>query len=145
MAGVAHQWLLLWACRKMTSDGYAVTHYDGPTPHGGVWNSLPRPYSVGGLRPDGLGSHAATGELALVEAKTALDIMTPHSLTQMRVFGGKFWNGELCRLYLAVPHTCVEILDRALVRTGLVSSVTIIRIHVPECLLKDPMEWRAND
>ena len=48
----------------MAADGFLVAGCDGSVPQGGLWNTLPRPPEVAGVRPDAYGIAPETGKLA---------------------------------------------------------------------------------
>ncbi len=123
----------------MTRDGFVLTGLDGPAPYAGVWNRLPQPFSIAGVRCDASGTVPATGEIAVGEAKTADDLDTEHSRRQLRVFGGLVdkRSGALCRLYIAVPWSAVYELDRTLIATGLIGARHVIRLHIPDVMLEE--------
>jgi hypothetical protein len=139
MPSNCHQSLLLWIARKMTADGFVVAACDGSMPQGGVWNDLPPPPEVDGVRPDACGIAPATGQYAFGEAKTYQDIDTAHTRRQLRVFerlvgrGGKIE----CRLYIAVPRSASSVLDRVLGQVGLLGAPQLVRLHIPDCLVVD--------
>lgn len=137
--GLAHQTLLLWAARRMHADGYVVAGFDGTAPQGGNWNLLRAPFKLGGYRPDAWGVTPDSALLAFAEAKTAADILNRHTLEQLRIFGAvKMKSGSNpCALYVAVPREQASKLDAALNAAGLLNAAHIIRMHVPEALLRD--------
>lgn len=139
MPSRAHQHLLLWVARRMTRDGVVLTGFDGPAPYAGAWNRLPHPFSIAGVRCDASGVVPETDEIVVGEAKTADDLATEHSHRQLRVFGGLVdkRSGALCRLYIAVPRSAVYELDRALIATGLIGAPHVVRLHIPDVLLKE--------
>ena len=139
MATIAHQWLVAWIARKMTSDGYIVAGFDGPTPHGWVWNARPRPTILENVRPDIWAMEGQRGEVAVGEAKLFDDIDTRHTREQLRVFGHLRERRALrrCQLYLAVPRSGVFELDRVLRHVGMLGAEHVKRLHVPDCFLKD--------
>lgn len=139
MPSAAHQHLLLWVARRMTRDGIVLTGFEGPAPYAGVWNRLPPPFSIAGVRCDASGVVPVTDEIAVGEAKTADDLATEHSHRQLRVFGGlrDKRSGALCRLYIAVPRSAVYELDRALIATGLIGARHVVRLHIPDVLLEE--------
>src|SRR5262245_47786966 len=73
---ITHQWLLVWAARRMTKDGFVVSGFDGRAPRGEEWSSLPRPFLHQGVRADAWGQHARDQLIAFGEAKTFGDIDT---------------------------------------------------------------------
>src|SRR5256885_7529567 len=99
MPTTTHQWLLLWAARRMTRDGFVLGGFEGPAPHGGVWNALPPPFELHGYRPDAWGL-SESGEIGFAEAKTFDDIDTEHTRAQLSVFGFCRMRGSraLCRI-----------------------------------------------
>jgi len=134
-----HQSLLLWVARKMTVDWFVLSGCDGSMRQGGVWNELPPPPEVHGVRPDACGIAPTTGEYAFGEAKTEWDIETPHTRKQLEVFG-HLRNREgttMCRLYFAVPRSAAGALDRVLGDVGLLGARHVIRLHIPDCLVMD--------
>jgi hypothetical protein len=139
MISIAHQWLLLWIARKMTADGFVLVACDGKIPQGGLWNALPRPSEFAGVRPDACGFAPNTGELAFGEAKTFQDIDTLHTRKQLSVFGRFPSQGGTgrCRLYIAVPRSATVTLDQLLGQLGLLGASHIVRLHIPDCFLKD--------
>lgn len=119
----------------MTADGYAVISKDGDVP--GIATTLPLPPILKHLRPDACGLDPTTGRFALGEAKTAADIMTPHTRSQLRVFANTIHksDGARCRLYLAVPRSASVTLDRVLDTVGLLGAPQVVRLHIPDCLI----------
>lgn len=141
MPSLQHQWLLLWVARKLTHDGYVLRRYEGPTPQGGLWNHLELPFGFQGYRPDAWAIHMDSGQIAIGEAKSASDILSHHTLAQLRVFGHakQRSTGERCPLYVAVPRSAANVLDQALKRTGLIGSSHVHRLHIPDSLLGVPL------
>lgn len=123
----------------MTSDGYKVRAYDGPTPQGGVWNSLPVPSTIGNIRPDVWGVIPNTHALALGEAKTASDLCSAHTRQQLNVLRNLLEKQQdwTVKVYVAVPRSAVQDLDRALIATGLIANRQVVRLHIPDCLLSE--------
>jgi hypothetical protein len=144
MASVAHQWLLVWASRRMEADGFAVAGFDGEAPQGGRWNAMPAPFALAGLRPDAWGVRDDDALLAFAEAKTADDIDNAHTRKQFAAFAracvGAGGESRRCPLYVAIPRSAAHLLDRVLARIGLAGASNIIRIHVPDILLEDGHE-----
>jgi hypothetical protein len=140
MPSTAHQTLLLWIARKMVSDGFRLTGYDGPTPYGGAWNLLPPPFEIAGVRCDACGLASDTWEIGVGEAKTSDDLASEHTKRQLRVFGHLVHkeSGAPCRLYIAVPRSAVYALDHALIKTNLIGARHIIRLHIPDAMLEEP-------
>lgn len=141
MAGVAHQWLLVWASRRMEADGFAVAGFDGQAPQGGDWNDMPPPLAIAGLRPDAWGVRQKDSLFAFAEAKTAGDIDNAHTRAQLAAFARARMSAKgesrRCPLYIAIPRSAAHLLDRVLAATGLSGAPNIIRIHVPDILLQD--------
>jgi hypothetical protein len=137
MPSAAHQTLLLWAARKMACDGFMVVGYEGRSAQGGFWNALSAPPALAGVRPDAWGR--GNTRIAFAEAKTAADIDTAHTRSQLRVFARIRATGteEACRLYLAIPRSAAPALDCVLAELGLVGAPGIVRIHVPDVLLME--------
>jgi len=129
----------------MSVDGLRVTSYDGPTPQGGLWNSLPSPFTVAGVKPDLWAVDGNKSLVAVGEAKTAADVCNAHTAVQLAVFGRLAYRGtsRRCPLYIAVPHSAARSLDRVLAFTGLAGAPNIIRIHVPDVLLETRARVRS--
>lgn len=144
MASAAHQWLLVWASRRMESDGFVVSGFDGRARQGGRWNAMPAPFALAGLRPDAWGVRANDALMAFAEAKTADDIDNAHTRKQLAAFAGARVTAEgesrRCPLYIAIPRSAAHLLDRVLARIGLAGASNVIRIHVPDILLEDGQE-----
>jgi hypothetical protein len=139
MYSSSHQALVLWILRKMVADGFVPSGCDGSVPQGGLWKSLPRPLVFAGVRPDAFGVATSTGEYAIGEAKTAMDIDTLHTRKQLTVFGRiRAEHGKSpCRLYLAVPRSSAPTLDRVLSDVGLATAKHVVRLHIPDCFLTE--------
>jgi hypothetical protein len=137
MPSTTHQTLLLWAIRKMTADGYTLLGKDGTVP--GITTPLPQPPVIKNVRPDACGQDPTTGRFALGEAKTAADIATPHTKQQLQVFANTIHNddGRQCRLYVAVPRSASTTLDRVLGTVGLLGAPQVVRLHIPDCLIRE--------
>lgn len=137
VAGPAHQALLLWAARRMESDGFVVAGFDEQADQGGHWNGLAAPFSLRGRRPDAWGVNPQSHCLSFAEAKTAADIMSSRTKTQLRTFGTVRMKDGLtaCPLYIAIPREQARDLDRALLATGLLTAAHVVRLHVPEVFL----------
>jgi hypothetical protein len=134
-----HQRLLTWLARKMTFDGYVIGGFDGPAPQGFVWNALPLPFEIRGVRPDLWGINVITGAIAVGEAKTSDDVDTRHTRKQLRVYSRlrRRLGAAICRVYFAVPRSTVYALDRVLSDVQALGAAHVIRLHVPDCLLGD--------
>src|SRR5580658_1632260 len=147
MPSMTHQWLLLWAARKMQQDGIVLTSFEGPAPHAGLWNSLPHPPKVGEFRPDAIGYKPGSDVIAVAEAKTAWDLGSAHSRSQIKAFGNSYSPllNRRCHLYIAVPASAVSQLDRVLIDSGLLSSCSITRLHIPDILLEDSFHAPARN
>jgi hypothetical protein len=132
-----HQSLLLWTIRKMTPDGFVIIAKDGTVPDGGPWNKLAAPPELKGFRPDACGLDPESGHFAFGEAKTAEDINSQHTRSQLRVFANAVHRSDRsrCRLYLSVPRSAVTSLDRVLRQVGLLGAPQIVRLHIPDCLV----------
>ena len=145
MPSDSHQSLLLWIARKMTADGFLVAGCDGSVPQGGLWNQLPLPPELVGVRPDACGIEPTTGEFAFGEAKTYQDIDTWHTRKQLCVFGRlKLRDGRtMCRLYIAVPRSAAPLLDRVLLEIGLLGARHVVRLHIPDCFVMENRDERA--
>jgi hypothetical protein len=138
MAGTLHQTLLLWAARRMMADGFLVAGFDGTAERGGWFNALPAPFVMRGRRPDAWGADGGTSLIAFAEAKSAGDILAGRTVDQLRTFGAiRMKSGVKCPLYVAVPREAAPKLDAALRAAGLTSARNVIRIHVPEILLRE--------
>ncbi len=139
MPSSTHQSLLLWTFRKMMVDGFLMVARDGSMPQGGAWNKLASPPVLMGLRPDACGFDPATGHFAFGEAKTSQDIDTVHTRRQLRVFAQLVHRLDraACRLYLAIPRSAVNILDRVLGETGLLGAPHVVRLHIPDCFVEE--------
>jgi hypothetical protein len=137
MPSNSHQSLLLWIARKMTADGFLVAGCEGSMPQGGLWNALPPPPDMAGVRPDACGIAPLTGEFAFGEAKTLHDLDTAHTRRQLRVFGHLVQTDgrKVCRLYVAVPRSAAGLLDRVLGQVGLLGARHVVRLHIPDCFV----------
>jgi hypothetical protein len=83
----------------------------------------------------------ATGQIAIGEAKSANDILSPRTLCQLRLFGCVLQREavERCPLYIAVPLSATRALDKALARTRLIGHSHVHRLHIPDVLLRAPL------
>jgi hypothetical protein len=142
MPSSPHQSLVLWIARKMVADGFLVAGCDGSVPQGGVWNTLPRPPDVAGVRPDAYGIAPTTGKFAFGEAKARQDLDTEHTRKQLRVFGRLVQREgqSTCRLYIAVPRSAACDLDRVLCQVGLQGAKHVVRLHIPDCLISEEFD-----
>jgi hypothetical protein len=122
----------------MTADGFLLGGFEAPARQAGVWNALPSPFGLHGMRADAWGISTKDGLLAFAEAKTAADVDTQHTRAQLRVFGYtkmRKTSGR-CPLYLAVPRSCAYDLDRVLIDLGLINAHHVFRLHIPDALLQ---------
>lgn len=142
MPGLSHQWLLLWAARRMRTDGFVLGGFDGTAEQGGRWNTLPQTFIVGGKRPDAWGIRAVDGLLAFGEAKTAGDIDNGHTRAQLKIFGFTKMRlcGRRCPLFLASPQSSAGILDQVLAELDLLQADHIIRLPIPDILLEGEID-----
>lgn len=138
MTSGVHRWLVLWTARRMSIDGLQVCAYDGPTPQGGRWNVLPAPFTAFGAKPDLWATNRRGDVIALGEAKTAADVCNAHTVSQLTVFGRLKLGASRrpCPLYIAVPHSAAQRLDRVLASLSLAGAPHIVRVHVPDVLLQ---------
>ena len=139
MVGEVHQWLLLWAARKMCHDGFLLGGFEAPVPQGGVWNTLPLPFTFKGFRPDSWGVRLDKSLVAFAEAKSVGDIDTAHTRSQLSTFGFVCMRGSSahCPLYVAVPRSGARLLDRVLKDVGLLGAAHVTCIEVPDVFLKE--------
>ncbi len=131
MQSQTHQWLVLWLARKMLRDGYVVHGVDGALPQGGLFKAAPPPLNFAGVRPDVWGS-GPKDRIALGEAKTADDLSSRHTFAQFAVYS------QLCliqgvTMYVAIPRSAAQQLDRLLAATALIQRPGIVRLHIPDC------------
>src|SRR4051812_30395131 len=101
MVSRSHQWLVLWAVRKMAADGYRPNGCDGPLPQGGILNFLPRSIRIHGVQPDAWGL-SRSNAIAFAEGKTWMDIASPRTRRQLTVMRDLFSTaaGNQARLYI---------------------------------------------
>lgn len=138
MPSLEHQWLVLWVARKMERDGFVVRQYDAPTPQGGMRNALPSPGNLGRFRPDVVGMGRDSATWAIGEAKSHRDVDTAHTRRQLGWFGRLTAAGGLpAALYVAVPLTARNALERVLHDVGLAHRPGIYRVVIPDCLVPD--------
>lgn len=138
MPSAAHQSLLLWAARRMCADGFVIAGFDGPAEQAGVWNALPLTFSLHGKRPDAWGVRNEDMLIAFGEAKTPSDVDTKHTRAQLEIFGFAKMRrcGRRCPLFLAVHRSSVSLLDRVLLDLDLLDADHIVRLHIPDILLR---------
>lgn len=139
---VAHQWLLVWAIRKMMADGFIPLAWDGALPHF-QRSAAYRTPNLSNLRPDAFGALPESQTVALCEAKTWDDIDTDHTRMQLCAFAS-FLRRDLCdsKLYISIPRSSAVILDKVLAQVGLAGGTGIRRVHVPDCLLPEVQHAR---
>lgn len=138
MQSAVHQSLLLWAAKKMTSDGYLLGGYDGPSSRGGFWNNLPVPFELAGVRPDAWGLRRGDAVIGFAEAKTSNDIDNAHTRRQFRVLANARMRATQasCHLYIAIPRSSANALDDVLGELNLLSTAHIHRLHIPEAMIE---------
>lgn len=85
--------------------------------------------------------------IAFGEAKTFDDIDTGHTRRQLEVLGKTYMKGlsTPCPLYMGIPRSAAYELDRVLIDAGLLGAKHIVRIHVPDILLKDTDHASSED
>jgi hypothetical protein len=122
----------------MEADGFVLGGFEGPARQAGQRNALPQPFILNAVRPDAWGIHETYRLFGFAEAKTSSDINTHHTRKQLRIFGSATMKGTGCRcpLYLAIPRSAAYSLDKVLVDVGLISASNLIRLHIPDALLK---------
>ncbi len=138
MPSSTHQWLLVWAARRMVKDGFVVSGFDGSAPRGEEWSSLPTPFTFHGVRADVWGQREQGQIIAFGEAKTVRDIDTAHTRRQLEVLGKTKMKATSvrCLLYIAIPHSAVYELDRVLIDVGLLRAKNVVRLHVPDIFVE---------
>ena len=139
MPSRVHQWLLVWAIRRMEKDGFQAAAFDGSLPQCDFNGGLPSPFKLAGCRADAWGYSERDALLAFVEAKTTADINRAHTRRQLLTLGNARMRGSTvrCPLYLAIARSEVYALDRVLIDTGLIAARHVIRVHVPDALLEE--------
>jgi hypothetical protein len=137
MASIAHQWLLVWAARRMCADGFLLGGFEAYARQAGVWNALPPPFELRGVRPDAWGIRTEDSLLAFGEAKTEDDIDTRHTRAQLSVFGFTRMRQSVhrCPLYISIPRSAASRLDRVLADLDLIGAKHVIRLHIPDALI----------
>jgi hypothetical protein len=133
----SHQWLVLWAIRKMMADGFVPQGCDGPLPCGGRFNELPRSLRIRGVQPDAWGI-SASGLIAFAEAKTWEDIDSVHTRHQLERLRSVLESNRdvQWRVYFAGPRSMSREIDALLSRVGLLGTPEVVRLHIPDCLLE---------
>lgn len=123
----------------MVKDGYLVSGFDGRAPRGENLSSLPSPFVFRSVRADAWGQRPRDQMIAFGEAKTFNDVDTDHTRRQLQVLGKTCMKGSktLCPLYIAVPRSAVYQLDRILIDVGLLRAKNVVRLHIPDVLLKE--------
>jgi hypothetical protein len=139
MPSRVHQWLLVWAIRRMEKDGFQTEAFDNNLPQCDFNVALPSPFTFAGCRADAWGYSNRDALLAFVEAKTTADINRAHTRRQLLTLGNVRMRGSgvRCPLYLAIARSAVYDLDRALIDTGLIGARHVVRVHVPNALLEE--------
>lgn len=139
MPSFAHQWLLVWAARRMEKDGFIVSGFDGRAPRGEEWSQLPRPFLLKGVRADAWGHRSLDQLIAFGEAKTFHDVDTAHTRQQLETLGKTRMMGSknYCPLYIVVPRSAVYELDRVLIDVGLVRAKNVVRLHIPDVFVEE--------
>jgi hypothetical protein len=135
----AHQWLLVWAARRMVGDGFVVSGFDGSAPRDRTWSALPAPFTLNGVRADAWGQRPSDGRIAFGEAKTSRDVKTAHTRQQLVMLGHTRMKGSVlpCPVYIAIPRSAAYDLDRVLIDVGLIRAKNIIRLHIPDVLIEE--------
>ena len=128
----------------MAADGFLLGGFEAPARQAGFWNSLPIPFELGGVRPDAWGIRAQDSLMAFAEVKTTGDVETNHTRQQLRVFGyTNMREGSVrCPVYVAVPLSAQRRLDRVLDGLGLLRARHVVRLHIPDVLLREPQHVR---
>lgn len=139
MPSSAHQWLLVWAARRMVRDGFVVSGFDGSAPRDGSWSALPAPFVFNGVRADVWGQRPCDSLIAFGEAKTLGDVDTEHTRRQLAVLGRTRMKraAAACPVYITIPRSAVYALDRVLIDVGLIRAKNIVRLHVPDVLIEE--------
>lgn len=121
----------------MCADGFLLGGFEAYARQAGVWNALPPPFELRGVRPDAWGVRTEDSLLAFAEAKTIDDIDTKHTRAQLRVFGHTRMRGTVqnCPLYVSVPRSAAIRLDRVLADLGLITAKHVVRLHIPDALI----------
>lgn len=133
----AHQCLVTWAIRKMQADGYTPFAYDGGLPQFDCLRRLLNSQNLSGLRPDALGYSYSGDTFALVEGKTAADLLSTHTKLQFRRYSALLAVARGTHLYFAIPRSAAKTLDRVLLDTGLYMTGSVIRLHIPDCFVSE--------
>jgi len=139
MPSIDHQWLVVWAIRKMERDGFRAAAFDGDLPQCDFNSRLPTPFTLSGCRADAWGYSDRQSLIAFVEAKRTVDINRAHTRRQLLILGNARMRGSSvrCPLYLAIPRSAAYELDRVLIDTRLIGARHVIRVHVPDALLEE--------
>lgn len=121
----------------MCADGFLLGGFEAYARQAGVWNALPPPFDLRGVRPDAWGVRTEDLLFAFAEAKTADDIDTKHTRAQLRIFGFIRMRRTVhrCPLYVSVPRSAASKLDRVLADLGLIGAKHVIRLHIPDALI----------
>jgi hypothetical protein len=122
----------------MSADGFLLGGFEAPVPQGGIWNALPLPFQLGRFRPDGWGVDIGKPLFGFAEAKSLDDIDTGHTRNQLKTLGFVSMrnSSQKCPLYIAVPRSEKDRLDRVLKDVDLLGAEHVRRIEVPDILLR---------
>ena len=139
MPSSAHQWLLVWASRRMVRDGFVVSGFDGRAPRCKELSALPSPFVFQQVRADAWGQRPKDRMIAFAEAKTFDDVDTEHTRRQLEILGKTRIKGSQtpCPLYIAVPRSAVYELDSVLIDIGLLRAPNVVRLHIPDALIEE--------
>ena len=139
MPSSAHQWLLVWAVRRMVRDGFVVSGFDGSAPRDRNWSALSAPFVLNGVRADAWGQKPGNHLIAFAEAKTVGDVDKAHTRQQLAMLGHTRMKGAAvpCPVYVAIPRSAAYDLDRVLIDIGLIRARNIVRLHVPDALIEE--------
>lgn len=135
MPSGAHEWLVVWLCRRMTADGFKVLFSDKMARKCSA-SALPVAPIIGPIRPDALAIAPASRAIAMGEAKTGGDLANPHTLLQLRTMLG-FRDPQGCpaEVYLAFPCSARAIASRTILTLGLHNALRIRTVSIPDVLL----------
>lgn len=133
----AHDVITACVVRKMREQGYEIVGLDSDHTLVDV-AKFPVPEALYTHRPDVLGINLETEEICIGEAKTANDLSSKRTKTQLVEFAAmKSKDGRSCKVVLGVPESGETELKRLLSELGLTKAPNLSYLIVPDVLVSD--------
>ncbi|CAG0942541.1 hypothetical protein BROC_01887 [Candidatus Brocadiaceae bacterium] len=130
-----HQFILGLVIKKMREEGVTISGIDGSYP-GLFGEKIQLPPQILRHRPDAIGTKK-DGQVCIGEAKTENDIANNRTHAQLQDFSSIELNGKKCDVFVGIPKSAEDYLNKVLEKAGLKGIDNIHILCIPDELINE--------